>query len=272
MRNFDLRELQLCELEILKEFIRICDKHRLKYYLAWGTLLGAVRHQGFIPWDDDIDVCMFYEDYLKFKEICKTELHSDYVYEDREAHSDYFLYWAKLRKNNTTCMTRSEKNLNIHWGVGIDIFPLVKMDKMEGTMKKKAARAVLKFITNRPYLPYGANGVSKKIKRIIYTLIPKVLDEKIIKKCFHVLNRAGKDAEFVWDFSEPVHRSSFPVSVFGDGKSLEFEGLKMNCPIDATSYLEKVYGDDYMVLPKVQDRVDHGDIIVDLERNYTYYQ
>ena len=231
MRNFDLRGLQLCELEILKEFIRICDKHRLKYYLAWGTLLGAVRHQGFIPWDDDIDVCMFYEDYLKFKEICKAELHSDFFYEDSEAHEEYFLYWAKLRKNNTTCMTQSEKKLNIHWGVGIDIFPLVKMDSMECPMRKRMAKTVLNFITKRSYLPYGSNGVSKKIKRLLYTLIPARWDKKIMKKCFDILNQSGKDAAYACDLSETLDRSVFPLEIFGEGEQLEFEGIHMNCPM-----------------------------------------
>lgn len=272
MRNFDLRALQMCELEILKEFIRICDKYQLKYYLAWGTLLGAVRHQGFIPWDDDIDVCMFYDDYLKFKEICKTELHPDFFYEDREAHSEYFLYWAKLRKNNTTCMTRSEKDLNIHWGVGIDIFPLVKMDTKECTKVKKAAKSALNLFVQRAYLPYSSNELSKKIKKIIYAIVPPSWDKKIIKKCFDILNKSGKDATYVWDFSEAAYKSMFPLEIFGEGEWLEFEGITMNCPENFPYYLEKVYGEDYMVLPKEEDRVNHGDIIVDLEKSYTYYQ
>lgn len=272
MRKFDLHALQKCELEVLKEFIRVCEKNNLKYYLAWGTLIGAVRHQGFIPWDDDIDVCMPYEDYVRFKEVCRSDLGKDYFYEDWEAHSDYFLYWAKLRKNHTTCMTRSESNLKIHWGVGMDIFPLVKMDGPSCPMNKKIARFMLSLITNRAYLPYSADGPSKKIKKIIYKLVPQKLDKYIIKKCYSVLTKAGKNAEYYWDISDSVNRCCFKASVFGEGKKLLFENQMMNCPSDADTYLRKAYGDDYMLIPDVQDRINHGDIIVDLECDYTYYQ
>ncbi len=272
MREFDLRTLQNCELDVLKEFIRICDKYDLKYYAAWGTMLGAVRHQGFIPWDDDIDVCMPYDDYKQFKEICKTELGTEYFYEDWYAHHDYFLHWAKLRKNNTTCMTRKESDLKIHWGVGIDIFPLIKMDKPKLGLSKKIAKAFLKLILQRAYYPYGADNMSKKMKRVLYAIIPKYLDEKIINICFRIMNKAKIDAAYVYEFSGPIRRSCNLQAVFGEGKMYQFEDIMINGPADSDTFLRRAYGDDYMVIPEVGKRIDHGDIIVDVNMNYTYYQ
>ena len=272
MRDFDLVSLQKCELEILKEFVRICDKHNLKYYLAWGTFLGAVRHQGFIPWDDDLDVCMPYEDYLKFKEVCKTELGSDYFYEDWYAHREYFLSWAKLRKNNTTCMTRQEAKLKMHWGVCIDIFPLIPLRGPGLTFNEKIAFACLNLFIQRAHQPYLEDSASKKIKKILYAILPKCLDEFMIKKCYRVLGCGKKDAKYLYDFSDILDKVCVEKEVFGEGKMYQFEDIMVNGPSDADTYLTRAYGDDYMVIPPVEQRVTHGDIIVDIHKDYTYYQ
>ena len=274
MRNFNLRELQECELEILKEFVRICKKHNLTYYLAWGTLLGAVRHQGFIPWDDDIDVCMPYDDYCKFKEVSKTELSQEYYYQDWEKEKEFFLPWAKLRKNETTCMTRSESNLKIHWGVGIDIFPLIKMDEEKCSISKKMAKYILFFIVQRAYVSTKRVSLTKKIKNLIYVLIPKNWDAAIVNYCMQIMNKVKKDERYYWDWDMDMSHDEccFPKEIFGVGKEYLFEDVMLNCPKDSRAYLKRVYGDDYMVVPEVKDRVDHGDIIVDLEKDYSYYQ
>ena len=274
MRNFNLRELQECELEILKEFVRICKKHNLTYYLAWGTLLGAVRHQGFIPWDDDIDVCMPYDDYCKFKEVSKTELSQEYYYQDWEKEKEFFLPWAKLRKNETTCMTRSESNLKIHWGVGIDIFPLIKMDEEKCSISKKMAKYILFFIVQRVYVSTKSVSLTKKIKNLIYALIPKNWDAAIVNYCMQIMNKVKKDERYYWDWDMDMSHDEccFPKEIFGVGKEYLFEDVMLNCPKDSHAYLKRVYGDDYMVVPEVKDRVDHGDIIVDLEKDYSYYQ
>lgn len=272
MREFDLRALQLCELDVLKEFVRVCEKHHLRYYLAWGTLLGAVRHHGFIPWDDDIDVCMPYEDYVHFREVCKTELGSEYFYEDWYKHHDYFLPWAKIKKNQTTCMTRRESDLKIHWGVGIDIFPMIKIDKMSMSLSKKIANSFLKLVVQRAYLPYGENSLSKKLKGVIYAVIPKSMDKRIVNYCYKILSKSKGNAAYVCDFSNIIEHAIWPAEIFGEGVKYPFEDVMLNCPNDADAYLKQVFGDDYMVIPKEEDRIDHGDIIVDLEKDYTYYQ
>ena len=272
MRDFDLIALQKCELEVLKEFVRICDKHNLKYYVAWGTLLGAVRHQGFIPWDDDIDVCMPYDDYLKFKQVCETELGSDYFYEDWYAHHDYFLFWAKLRKNNTTCMTRREAKLKMHWGVCVDIFPLIPLEEQKLPLNKKIAKACLNLFVQRAHLPYLGDSTSKKVKKFVYAILPKSLDQKVIRRCYRVLGNCKKEAKYMYDFCNSLEKICLEKEVFGEGKLYPFEDMKVNGPSDANTYLTRAYGDDYMVIPPVEQQVNHGDIIVDIHKDYTYYQ
>lgn len=131
-----MTDLQKVEFDILVEFDRICRKFNLKYFLFSGTLLGAVRHGGFIPWDDDIDVAMPINDYYKFVKICKTELGEDYFLQTY--NTDYVNFWyAKIRKNNTTMLESGFENVNMHHGVWIDIFPYFCIEKDDSIINQK---------------------------------------------------------------------------------------------------------------------------------------
>ena len=118
------RAPQISELEILMEFKRICSSNNLQYYLTAGTLLGAVRHQGFIPWDDDIDIAMPRKDFKKFGELCRCQLKKDFYYQDCRTEPDYPYYFAKLRKEGTEVCEPCLEAVNIRKGHYIDIFPL----------------------------------------------------------------------------------------------------------------------------------------------------
>jgi len=97
----DLRDIQLTQLEILLEFDRICKKHRIQYHLFAGTLLGAVRHKGFIPWDDDIDVCMLRSEYDRFLSVYTTELADAYFLQNSYTDPSYYNIFSRIRKNGT---------------------------------------------------------------------------------------------------------------------------------------------------------------------------
>ena len=116
--------LKEMELRIFREFARICDKHHLKYMLCYGSLIGAIRHQGYIPWDDDLDVCMMREDYNKLKEICKTELSGDFFFQSHDTDPEYYYLFDKIRLNGTVFRESFVSKYQIHHGVYIDIFPV----------------------------------------------------------------------------------------------------------------------------------------------------
>ncbi len=119
-----LRELQLSEFEILLEFKRVCELEQLQYYLTAGTLLGAVRHGGFIPWDDDIDVAMPRKDYDLLRNCSKDLFQEGYFFQDSKTDSQFPFYFAKLRKEDTTVYEAIFSDVSIHKGEYIDIFPL----------------------------------------------------------------------------------------------------------------------------------------------------
>ena len=120
----ELRELQLYQLEILKELARVCDENDIVYYIAYGTLLGAVRHQGFIPWDDDIDVCMDYENYVKFEQIAPKALNERYYYSNRRSNPQNYIHWSRIGVKNSTSINKSLSMVHADWGVCINIFPM----------------------------------------------------------------------------------------------------------------------------------------------------
>ena len=119
----ELKKLQNIEFEILLEFDRICKKHNIMYQLFAGTLLGAIRHRGFIPWDDDIDVCLLRKDYNVFIDVCRTELDSKYFLQTYETDKHSIWQFAKIRKNNTLFLEDAVSECDIHHGIFIDIFP-----------------------------------------------------------------------------------------------------------------------------------------------------
>lgn len=123
-KEMNLRKLQLAELEILKDFIRVCNELKLTYFLDSGTLLGCIRHEGFIPWDDDIDVSMPREDYEIFLEKGQALLKREYFLQSYKTEPNYTLNFAKIRNSNTTFIESSVKDLNINHGIFIDIFPI----------------------------------------------------------------------------------------------------------------------------------------------------
>ncbi len=139
-----LREFQLFQLGILKEFIRLCGKNDLRYFAAYGTLLGAVRHQGFIPWDDDIDLWMPAKDYVRFRDVCKTQLKPPYYLQSHETNLQNFISWQRIGREDTTSLLLEMADIHAEWGICIDIFPLFPC-KLDDAGKRQAQKTYRTF-------------------------------------------------------------------------------------------------------------------------------
>ena len=171
-----LRKMQLLELKILKEVKRICEKHNIPYFLIAGSLIGAVRHKGFIPWDDDIDIGMLRDDYERFLDVCKTDLGSEYFLqtpETEKGNADYGI--AHIRLNGTSMVQEFRKNTTTHNGFTIDIFPYDNLPEN-------------KFFC---FLYAKAFPLLKRIcaKRMGYTPHPPKLAHRIILNTLYILSR-----------------------------------------------------------------------------------
>lgn len=279
----DLREVHDQLLDILIEFDRICRKHGILYSLAWGTMLGAVRHGGFIPWDCDIDVIMMRDEYDHFCSVCEQELKEEYFFQTKYSDPPYRYNVARLRKNNTAMIFRTWKNSGFHQGIYIDIQPL------DYLADGKLERFIQKFfiIVNTPirmsmnktlYLENG-NQYGKLIKTsllLFSSVMPKKLCDRIEHYFITKYNR--KKTEYVGVICEGgvlVHttRDMLPFSAryMEKLKEINFEGHSFLCAEDTDSLLKLWYG-NYMELPPVEKRVvDHDPLVFDANNSYEMY-
>ena len=266
-----LSKLKKLETDILREFAAVCEKLNLKYYLLGGTLLGAVRHKGFIPWDDDIDVGMPREDYEIFLKRAAEYLPSNLFVQSMESDPGYVNCFAKIRNSDTTFMESSSAKMNIHHGVFIDIFPLDYYPEnalrqwITDTRKKWYARRVGCEFS----LPEDVLWV-RKIKRFILQVMFPSLNAVLSKRerMYRSVPQSGLIANYggAWGKREIV-----PAEWYGEGVTVEFEGMQVMAPAEYDKWLTQVYG-DYMQLPPVEKRVGHHYVdVIDLEKPYTEY-
>lgn len=258
----NLEKLRTIEIDILDEFVRICNKYDFKYYLAYGTLIGAVRHQGFIPWDDDIDVWMFREDYDKFASVAQTELDSKYFYQDYKTDPDYPYNFAKIRMNGTRFVQNSINHLDMNHGVFIDIFPLD--NAREDLSREKRDWKLNKFLRTIASIRYMDNKrgnversfLQKAIINTVKILISKERIHKIIDNQERKLNSV--------ESNKVIYRSdenwiSFDKSDFEE-KRLLFEGKLYSVPSNYDKLLRIGYG-DYMQLPPEEQRISNHETL-----------
>lgn len=265
-----INQLKKIEVEMLKAFINICETLNLKYYLLGGTLLGAIRHKGFIPWDDDIDVGMPREDYEIFLEKAQSLLPENYFVQTCFTDTEFPANFCKIRNSDTTFIETSVKNCKMNHGVFIDIFPLdwhvdsffkLKLFNVKNRLYKIA-------IVKSFYLPKKIKSFKKLIVNIINFFIPvkTALKKRDIllksnKGKTHLANYCG-----AWGIKEIV-----PFEWYGEGVDVEFEGLKLKAPKEYDKWLTQVYG-NYMELPPIEKRITHHYTeVIDLDCSYKEY-
>lgn len=257
----ELREIQLAELDCLKEIDRICKANHIPYLMVGGTMLGAVRHKGFIPWDDDIDLSMKLSDFRKFEKCFDSK---DYFLqtEKTDPESPFIMY--KVRKNGTRMVEKGMEELNIHQGIWVDIF--VYMGKPKSKAKSKHQlflRRVLNSIRVRT--------LNKKKKQ--ENALQKVLNHLPLKVCqkldAFVLHRmetiAGKKyKEYFVLANEDGKRTHVAIDIFDESVDYEFEGYFFPGSKDFDRYLTLNYDSEYMTPKKVdgQHILDYEDVIV----------
>lgn len=270
MRDFDLRALQEKELECLKEIDRICRKHQIKYFLSWGSAIGAIRHQGFIPWDDDIDITMMQDDYIRFKEVAKAEMSEDYFYQDWESDPYYYSSWAKIRCNNTTSMMRSMMDYPIHFGVCIDVFPLLPYPRESMSKFDLLLSKCVTFFSSKRLNEYGYGNMFYENKKLRF--FPRFFCDWMRNLSYRCLTRKRKqDCQYVLTNGNRTFDLCFPKAYFKEVCEVDFEDGKFLINREYDAFLRAYYG-DYMKIPEVHERVDHGDMIVDLQQSYLNYR
>lgn len=256
-----LKHIHDVELMILKDFIKFCDENNITYFMYAGSLLGTIRHNGFIPWDDDLDVGMLRDEFEKFKKLYSSN--EKYELLSIESEEDYTYFFAKLSLNNTRFEEKWASQLGFDIGFNIDIFVL---DDLTDNKYKRSYQLKKAFLYNRLIimskirlddLPF----VSKLISHSMYHLLNlfKLNPSKLNKRCLNFLNKySDANAKNVFDISAMAHEYPliYDKSDFKDVEKVKFEDIYVNVPKNYDKILTELYG-DYMQLPPEDKRYNH---------------
>ncbi|SHF22128.1 LicD family protein [Alkalibacter saccharofermentans] len=266
MDNNKIKKLKKLELEILKYIDELCKQHSLNYYLVGGTLLGAIRHKGFIPWDDDIDIGMMRDDYNKLIYLLAEDQSDKYFVQNFQTDPEYPRYITKIRLNGTQFIEGHLKDYNMHHGIFIDIFPLDKIKDKNDKKLDFRVNCAKKVLTLRTIRNGHIEHMSKnkrivaKILRPLTFLIPLRFYDSLIDYIYGYEN--GGDSNYVTNFSSQYgwRKQTFPIDVYGEGTYLEFEGHQFMAPDKWEVILKSLYG-DYMKLPPEEKRNSGHDVV-----------
>ena len=269
-----MNELQKNEFEMLKIFVEICEKLNLRYYLICGSVLGAVKYGGFIPWDDDIDVGLPRHDYEIFCQEAPKYLPEHMFLQNYRTERECPCVISRIRNSNTTYVIKLYKELNCNHGVFIDVMPL---DIYPHENVSEFEKQKMKHLRRRSaYLYEKMRNVVKSPRTFLVRLWIRLTGRKKLNK--HI-------KEFDDFISNPEFKSNIlcnhgnwqgkleyaPIDQYGNGVEATFEGLTVRIPEKYDEYLTQKYGDWRADLPEEQKVGHHYYEIMDLERPYTDY-
>lgn len=274
--NQTLDRLKKVELDILLDFDSVCRKLDINYTMSSGTLLGAIRHKGFIPWDDDIDVAMLRDDYNKFLLEGQKLLNEKYFIQTYETDKYYPYNYAKIIDTSTRLVEFSTKSIDMKKGVFIDVFPV------DRTAETKFGRKLdnlyryfilaLKYSIAKEWSQQSKSTTRAFIRKILCPLAKLIGTRRLNQMETHnrIKNNKAKNIFTYADrYITPPNRIKesmlIPIEVFYKYKDVKFENYNVKSVEDHDTYLNRIYG-DYMQLPPEKDRVMRHNFI-ELEFN-----
>lgn len=268
-----MNPLQQAEFELLQAFVVVCEKLDLRYYLVCGSALGAMKYQGFIPWDDDVDVALPREDYERFLEEAK-DLLPEHIFIQNYKTDPYFPHvYTKLRNSNTTFIEEAAAHLSINHGVYIDVFPLDGYPK--GKWRGKTFELRKKLYTWQQYCALrGDKNPKVRFRNQIFRLLGyHKRTAKTLGKLDRFYSRYPAETSAVWCNHGNWQRSLEYASriQYGDGVYVTFEGLRVRVPEQYDMYLTQKYGDWRAELPAEKQVSHHLWLVCDVDVPYTHY-
>lgn len=255
-----LRQAQLVMLRIIKVVHDICRRHGITYWLDGGTALGAVRHKGFIPWDDDVDLCMLRDDYNTFMAVAEKELPGDLFLQRSGKDLDYYLHWAKIRDKYSTIEEKAYRKARFHKGIGIDIFPcdFVPENRFLAWLEKFFSKAFRYRSKNLHRDMQTAERLNCIASKLLCAIIP-VKVENYLFTLFKAVCRPSPNT-IAYGIGTPFTGRFDYETVFPLTEGL-FEGYPFLLPNNADRYLTVLYG-RYRQLPPPGSRRPHSHSIM----------
>jgi lipopolysaccharide cholinephosphotransferase len=246
----ELRKMQLIQVDILTEFDRVCRENNITYILDAGTMLGAARHKGFLPWDDDIDIRMLRSEYDRFSEIADKELGNGVYFQTYKNDKYYPWLYSKLRMSGTRAVRVGQENIPMKDGVWVDIFPCdgVPSNAKEFRKRSRAALICRKIL----YARVARDSAGKLSQRLFWKcvcLIPKSVAYRVAENLSRKYNETNctKVGSLGWHAAKDTN--GFDIKWFQELTDVEFEGKMCMAPKDWDGFLRHSFGDDYMTPP-----------------------
>ncbi len=251
-----LRAVQQVELEMLVEIDRICRKNKIPYTLDSGTLLGAVRNKGFIPWDDDADIVMTRDAYERFFQACKTQLDRErFFLQDYRTEKTYRWGYPKMRRNNSLFVREDQSILPWHQGIFIDIFVY---DNVPDNWFIRRVHLLFCYIIRKiQYAIVGKENARSSLLRVWYNILMRVPRDILFFWLINVYSICNQHStklkrHMTYPYRKKC-RYGLPSKCFDEQIELEFEGHKFLCSKEYDTYLEALY-DNYMIPPPEKEK------------------
>jgi len=269
----NLRRLQMTQLDILKCIHSVCLDHGIHYSLYAGTLLGAVRHHGFIPWDDDLDICMERREYDRFLQAWDQTRPKGFLLQNKENSPAFDQSFTKIRKEHTTFLQPKDLPNEYHTGIFIDIFPIDRMPESKPALLLFAWDCLRYQLYSREFVPPKGNIIQKMVSSVLLAAVPpekraarrKALLKRIIKY------NSGKGNAVAIETMNTIC-VPLPENLLDEYVRLPFEDGEYMCFKNWDGYLKAKYG-DYMTLPPESERTwKHHPILIDFEHDYEEFQ
>ena len=259
----DLSNLHKLLLMIADEIDRICSKYQIPYTISGGTLLGAVRHKGFIPWDDDFDIEMSRNDFMRFEKACQNELDTSKFFLQTGSTEEYYPFaFAKLRLKGTEIIEDFSKNASVHHGIFVDIFIRDNVPDKKYTVKISMMKNLI--IKNMLWVKcgYGTDQQKRKLRYCFFKILSapftverlKYIRDKIITR----YNYRKTQSVFCSDYPQFI----YPITLYNNYKKYKFEDREYYGLSAYDEYLTLLYG-DYMKLPPPEKRKSHTKYEID---------
>ena len=266
MKNFDyLPKLHNCQLIIAREIKRICDENNIKYFIIAGTLLGAIRHGGFIPWDDDMDIGMLREDYEKFIEIAKKDLKEDFFLQTTETDANYGLPFAKILLKGTV-LVEATAGSNAKKGIFVDVFPFDNVPESDEMRENHNKQTYFYKRLLLAKLNYNVCAKNDYVKRAVYFALKIVSafysHDKLVKKLENEITKYnGKQSEDIVNIGGAYgyKKETIKAQWVKETVEIPFEDMTISAPVDYIKYLETFYG-DYMTPPPEDKRYNRHSV------------
>ena len=269
-----MTELQEKELDLLKVFIDVCEHLGLDYYLVCGSALGTAKYNGFIPWDDDIDVALPRKDYEEFLKRANQFLPKNLFLQNYRTDASFPHVFSKLRNSATTYLEKNISHLNINHGIAIDIFPIDGYPKKE--FEKILLRYKKKFLTWQFYCALGDKNQPFKVRfrnRIFRILGFHKHTARALARLDNLISKYSTCDSEIWcnhgNWQGELEYA--PKWHYGNGTMAKFEGLDVRIPENYDAYLTQKYGDWRADPPKENRHSHHLITIIDINKSYTEY-